>query len=73
MYLRAGITPPSGLVNGSVKDTTGGATVPSVLLTPEWVTPTNMAATVIKDNFVPASQLCSKTFAKDCTKYGISG
>ena len=73
MYLRAGITPPSGLVNGSVSDTTSSTTVPSVLLTPEWVTTTNMAATVIKDNFVPASQLCAKTFAKDCTKYGISG
>jgi len=73
MYLRAGITPPASLVNGSVKDVTTGATVPSILLTPEWVTTANMAATVIKDGFVPASQLCAGTFAKDCTKYGISG
>jgi D-xylose transport system substrate-binding protein len=73
MYLRAGITPPAALVNGSVKDLTSGATVPSILLTPEWVTTANMAATVVKDGFVPASQICAGSFAKDCAKYGISG
>jgi D-xylose transport system substrate-binding protein len=74
MYLRAGLTPPSALVNGSVKDVDeSNAPVPSILLTPEWVTPTNMASTVIADNFVPASQLCAGSYAADCTKYGISG
>jgi len=73
MYLRAGKTPPSSLVNGTVQDTTANTAVPSILLTPEWVTPQNMNATVIKDNFVPASQLCTGSFAADCTKYGISG
>jgi D-xylose transport system substrate-binding protein len=74
MYLRAGITPPSGLVNGSVKDIDENNTpVPSILLTPEWVTPSNMASTVIADNFVPATQLCAGSYAADCTKYGISG
>ncbi len=73
MYLRAGLTPPSSLVNGSVKDVTTGATVPSILLTPEWVTPSNMASTVISDKFVPASQLCAAPYTADCTKYGISG
>jgi D-xylose transport system substrate-binding protein len=73
MYLRAGITPPAALVNGTVKDVNTGTSVPSILLTPEWVTPQNMNATVIKDNFVPASQLCTGSFAADCTKYGISG
>jgi len=73
MYLRAGKTPPSSLVNGTVQDTTANTAVPSTLLTPEWVTPQNMNATVIKDNFVPASQLCTGSFAADCTKYGISG
>jgi D-xylose transport system substrate-binding protein len=72
MYLRAGITPPAALVNGHVKDINTGVEVPSILLTPEWVTPKNMAATVIKDDFVPASQICAGTFKKDCTKYGIS-
>jgi D-xylose transport system substrate-binding protein len=72
LYLRAGQTPPSGLVNGSVKDTTANVSVPSSLLVPEWVTPTNMESTVIKDGFVPASQLCAGAFAADCTTYGIS-
>jgi D-xylose transport system substrate-binding protein len=74
MYLRAGITPPSALVNGSVQDVKeSNLAVPSILLKPEWVTPTNMSSTVIQDNFVPASQLCAAPYAADCTKYGISG
>ncbi len=72
MYLRAGVTPPSALVNGSVKDVNTGTNVPSILLTPEWVTPSNVQSTVIKDGFVPASQLCSGAYAADCTRYGIS-
>jgi D-xylose transport system substrate-binding protein len=44
-----------------------------VLLQPEWVTPKNMNATVIKDNFVPASQLCAGSYAADCKAAGISG
>ena len=72
MYLRAGVTPPSGLVTGSVKDVAANNTpVPSILLAPEWVTTANMGATVVHDNFVPRSQLCSGSFAADCTKYGI--
>jgi D-xylose transport system substrate-binding protein len=72
LFVRAGQTPPSTLVNGSVTDPTTKATVPSVLLTPEWVTTANMNATVIADKFVPASQLCAGTFAADCTAAGIS-
>ena len=74
MYLRADITPPASLVNGTVKDIDeNDYPVPSILLTPEWVTPSTVASTVIADNFVPASQLCAGTYAADCTKYGISG
>ena len=74
MYLRAGITPPSALVNGSVQDVKeSNLAVPSILLKPEWVTPANMSSTVIQDNFVPASQLCAAPYAADCAKYGISG
>ena len=73
MYLRAGITPPASLVNGSVKDVDTDAMVPSILETPEWVVPSTVKSTVIKDGFVPASQLCAGTYAADCTKYGISG
>jgi D-xylose transport system substrate-binding protein len=72
MYLRAGVTPPSALVNGTVKDIDTGVEVPSILLTPEWVTASTIQSTVVKDNFVPASQICAGTFASDCTKYGIS-
>ena len=71
LYLRAGKTPPAALANGKVQDTTGNVSVPSALLTPVWVTPTNMEKTVVKDSFVPASQLCTGAFAAACTKYGI--
>ena len=73
MFLRAGLTPPSTLVNGSVKDVDTGVMVPSILETPEWVTPSTVESTVIKDGFVPASQLCAGSYAADCSKYGISG
>jgi D-xylose transport system substrate-binding protein len=73
MYLRAGDTPPSSLVNGSAKDVNTGTEVPSILETPEWVTPSTVNSTVIKDGFVPASQLCASPYTADCSKYGISG
>jgi D-xylose transport system substrate-binding protein len=73
MYLRAGDTPPAALVNGTVADVKeGNAPVPSILLTPEWVTPQTIESTVIKDNFVTAKSLCTSAFKADCTKYGIS-
>jgi D-xylose transport system substrate-binding protein len=73
LYVRAGETPPSSLVNGTTEDTTSHVAVPSVLLTPEWVTPTNMNSTIIADKFVPAAQLCSGSYAADCTAAGITG
>ncbi len=72
LYLRAGKTPPKALLNGTSLDPTEHKRVPSVLLTPEWVTPTNMQSTVIKDKFVPAKQLCAGKFATYCKTYGIS-
>jgi D-xylose transport system substrate-binding protein len=73
MYLRAGVTPPSTLVNGTVKDIDeSNFPVPSILETPEWVTAQTVESTVVKDGFVPAAQICTSTFAADCTKYGIS-
>jgi D-xylose transport system substrate-binding protein len=71
VYLRAGVTPPKALVNGSTTDSSSHTAVPSVLLKPEWVTPSNMADTVIKDQFVPAQQLCTGSFAAACTANGI--
>ena len=50
----------------------GTRSVPSVLLAPEWVTPTNMKDTIIKDNFVPTPQLCAGAYAAACKKAGIS-
>ncbi|HET8559326.1 MAG TPA: substrate-binding domain-containing protein [Marmoricola sp.] len=71
IYLNAGLTPPSGLVNGTTQDTKAHKAVKSVLLTPQWVTPKNMESTVVADKFVPASQLCKGKYAQDCSKYGI--
>jgi D-xylose transport system substrate-binding protein len=73
VYLRAGKTPPSSLLNGTTMDINEKKPVPSVLLQPVWVTPKNMNATVIKDKFVPATQLCAGQNAAACKKAGISG
>jgi len=73
MYLRAGLTPPAALVNGFATDVNTHVNVPSILETPEWVVPSTVESTVIKDGFVPASQLCAGSYAADCAKYGISG
>jgi len=72
LYLRAGKTAPASLVNGKTQDTTSNTSVPSTLLIPEWVTPSNVESTVIKDQFVTASQLCAGAYATNCTTYGIS-
>ena len=72
VYLRAGKSPPASLVNGTTEDIKEHKAVPSVLLQPEWVTTKNMNATIIKDNFVPAAQLCAGSYAAACKKAGIS-
>jgi D-xylose transport system substrate-binding protein len=73
VYLRAGKTPPSSLLNGTTTDINEKKEVPSVLLQPLWVTTKNMNSTVINDKFVPAHQLCAGQFAAACKKAGISG
>jgi len=72
LYLRAGQTPPAALTNGTTQDTTANASVPSVLLTPLWVTIQNMASTVIKDGAVKVSELCISAVAAACTAAGVS-
>jgi D-xylose transport system substrate-binding protein len=72
LYLRAGLTPPASLVNGSVEDTVSKVRVPSVLADPRWVTTGNIQDTVIKDNFVTVAQLC-KGYTADCKAAGLSG
>ncbi|MDH2903193.1 MAG: substrate-binding domain-containing protein [Actinomycetota bacterium] len=86
IYLRAGMKPPAGLANGTTPDS--GATiaslkhVPSVLLTPTWVTASTVEKTVIKDKVIKASALCTNaapkvqgmtlpSYAADCKTYGI--
>lgn len=72
VYLRAGEKPPAALVNGKTKDSQANVDVPSTLLTPLWVTAENMAATVVKDGFVPADKLCAGSAnAAACKAAGI--
>jgi D-xylose transport system substrate-binding protein len=77
MYLRAGLKPPSTLINATQEDTVSNYAVPSILEAPEWVTAKTIESTVVKDNFVPASQICSgsppsgPSYATDCTTYKI--
>jgi D-xylose transport system substrate-binding protein len=71
-FLRAGQTPPSGLVNGTTTDPAdASATQPAVLLTPYWTDITNMQATVITDKFVDVTKLCAAVGADVCTAAGI--
>lgn len=64
-----GDEPPSGLVNGEVDN--GAGQIPSVLLKPIAVTKDNVADTVVKDEFVEVSELCSGQYAADCAEAGI--
>jgi len=72
--LRAGKTPPAALVNSTTSPPTGvtGSTQPASLLTPEWVTTSNMASTVIKDNFISATALCTAVGSSVCSTANIT-
>ncbi len=72
--LRAGATPPSGLVNGTTAPPSGvsGNQQPASLLVPVWVDKSNMEATVIKDKFIDVATLCSKAGAAVCSANNIS-
>ncbi len=72
LYLRAGQTPPSSLVNSTTTDTVIGKQIKSVYTTPIWVTSANMGATVVKDGAVTVAQLCAGNVASACTAAGIS-
>ena len=73
LYLRAGLVPPGSLVNGTTFDPTGRVPVPSVLLRPVWVTAASLAATVIRDRFVTAVQLCEGSLLAACRRARIAG
>ena len=72
--LRAGLTVPTALLNGTTSPPTGaaGTQQPASLLVPVWVTTANMNATVIKDKFVDKTALCAAAGAAACTAAGIS-
>jgi D-xylose transport system substrate-binding protein len=72
--LRAGATPPAGLVNGNTTPPSGvtGSQQPASLLVPIWVNKGNMEATVIADKFIDVAALCSKAGAAICTANNIS-
>jgi D-xylose transport system substrate-binding protein len=72
LYLRARLVPPPSLVNGTTFDPTSRVRVPSVLLRPVWVTAASMAATVIRDRFVTAAQLCTGPLRTACRRAGIA-
>jgi D-xylose transport system substrate-binding protein len=71
LYLRAGKTPPAGLVNAKTTDTQTKKEVPSSYLTPTWVTIDNINDTVIKDDFVKVSDICTAQLKSACTAAGI--
>jgi D-xylose transport system substrate-binding protein len=71
LYLRAGKTPPSSLVNDTTKDSTLNADIKSVYTKPFWVTKENMNDTVIKDGTISASALCTGKVANACKEAGI--
>jgi D-xylose transport system substrate-binding protein len=87
LYLRAGVKPPSGLVNSVTTDPNATVnkykSVPSVLETSVWVTASTIQSTIIAQHWLTAAQICTSTaptvagqteptYAADCTKYGIS-
>ena len=71
MYLYAGLTPPKSLLNSTTEDTVSNYAVPSILETPEWVTPSTVEKTIVADQFVPASEICAGGYYADCKRYKI--
>jgi D-xylose transport system substrate-binding protein len=71
--LLAGGTPPKALLNGTTVDPADSTiSEPASLLTPVWVTKTNMETTVVKDGFDTATAICAIAGAATCTANGIS-
>jgi D-xylose transport system substrate-binding protein len=70
--LLAGDTPPAALLNGTTVDPADSSiTEPSSLLTPMWVTKSNMESTVVKDGFDTASAICAIAGQSPCSADGI--
>ena len=71
IFLRAGKTPPSTLVNDTTTDSTLNAEIKSVYTKPFWVTKENMNDTVVKDGTISAATLCAGKVASLCKDAGI--
>jgi len=72
IFLRAGVTPPSSLVNATTNDATLGKDIASVYTVPIWVTTENMNDTVVADGAAKVSDLCAGALASACQDAGIS-
>ena len=72
--LRAHVKPPKSLINATTTPPAGatGTTQPASLLTPKWVDGSNMASTVIKDQYVSASALCAAVGTSACAAAHIT-
>ena len=71
IYLRADKHPPATLANQTTTVAGSHATVPSVLVSGEWITGSNIKTTVLRDGSVSASQLCAAAYAAACRAAGI--
>jgi D-xylose transport system substrate-binding protein len=70
--LLAGATPPAALLNGMAVDSANPSiTEPASLLTPVWVTASNMQSTVVADGFDTAAQICAIAGQSACSAAGI--
>src|ERR1700722_4497770 len=70
--LLAGDKPPAALLNGTTVDPADASIKePASLLTPVWVTKANMEATVVKDGFDTATDICTIAGASVCAAAGI--
>jgi D-xylose transport system substrate-binding protein len=67
--LLQGKAPPAGMVNAKVDNESGQ--VDSVLLAPTAVTKDNIKDTIIKDDFLKASEICTAEYAAACKDAGV--
>jgi D-xylose transport system substrate-binding protein len=69
--LAYGVAVPADMTNGKTVNN-GKADIKSVLLTPVAVTKANIQATVVKDGFWTAADICTSQYASACAAAGIS-
>jgi D-xylose transport system substrate-binding protein len=68
--LAQGKTPPTSLVNAKIDNKSGQ--VPSVMLDPIAVTKDNITDTILKDDFLKSSDICTSKFQQECQAAGIA-